>query len=347
VLIDGMRVSPYAFAVNGSDQFFDLNTLPLNIIDRIEIVKTGAVSQYGSDAIAGVVNIITKKNFQGLELGGSYGGATNGEGGQGTTQFSVLGGIGDLNADRFNVTAALSYYKSNGISIADRDTTQNQDFSNFPGGLSNQNVSYWRNPTTGAKVPLSPSERRPGRAGHLRRAGQRSGHGLRKQHRVRIVAVAVDRTAQREGARRLQDRDAMQAFADLWESNNTTVTNNFVGRLGNNTQTYDPATGGLNPVSNLVPGSNRITRSACRPSWSTRSRPRSRAHELELLACRDGVKGSFSTPRVGDWDWTASYTHSQNTVSNNYSNLINAAALRTSSRTACSTSPIRRRHRTG
>jgi iron complex outermembrane receptor protein len=71
--------------------------------------------------------------------------------------------------------------------------------------------------------------------------------------------------------------DAMQAFADLWESNNTTVTNNFVGRLGNNTQTYDPATGGLNPVSNLVPGSNRITRSACRPSWSTRSRPRSRA----------------------------------------------------------------------
>ncbi|MFP3748284.1 TonB-dependent receptor plug domain-containing protein, partial [Achromobacter sp. SIMBA_011] len=50
VLIDGMRVSPYAFAVNGSDQFFDLNTLPLNIIDRIEIVKTGAVSQYGSDA---------------------------------------------------------------------------------------------------------------------------------------------------------------------------------------------------------------------------------------------------------------------------------------------------------
>ncbi|RQR59197.1 TonB-dependent receptor, partial [Burkholderia sp. Bp9126] len=129
VLVDGQRVAPYAFAVNGTDQFFDLNTLPINIIERIEIVKTGAVSQYGSDAIAGVVNIITKKNFQGLELGGSYGGATQDGGGAGTTQFSLLGGFGDLNADRFNVTAALSYYKSNGVLASDRDMSQNQDFS--------------------------------------------------------------------------------------------------------------------------------------------------------------------------------------------------------------------------
>ncbi|MGA3249826.1 MAG: TonB-dependent receptor plug domain-containing protein, partial [Paraburkholderia sp.] len=49
VLVDGQRVAPFAFAVNGTDQFFDLNTLPLNVIDRIEVVKTGAVSQYGSD----------------------------------------------------------------------------------------------------------------------------------------------------------------------------------------------------------------------------------------------------------------------------------------------------------
>lgn len=64
VLVDGQRAAPFAFAVNGTDQFFDLNTLPLNIVDRIEVVKTGAVSQYGSDAIAGVVNIITKHNYR-------------------------------------------------------------------------------------------------------------------------------------------------------------------------------------------------------------------------------------------------------------------------------------------
>jgi len=86
MLVDGQRGAPFAFAVNGSDQFFDLNTLPLDVIDRIEVAKTGAVSQYGSAAIAGVVNIITKHDLQGLELDGSYGGAT--QGGSGTTKFS-------------------------------------------------------------------------------------------------------------------------------------------------------------------------------------------------------------------------------------------------------------------
>src|ERR1700722_7581362 len=69
VLVDGQRVAPFAFFSNSVDSFFDLNTLPLNSIDRIEIVKAGAVSQYGSDAIAGVVNIITKHDFQGRQLG--------------------------------------------------------------------------------------------------------------------------------------------------------------------------------------------------------------------------------------------------------------------------------------
>jgi iron complex outermembrane receptor protein len=45
VLIDGQRVAPFAFFSNSVDNFFDLNTLPLNVIDRVEIVKTGAVSQ--------------------------------------------------------------------------------------------------------------------------------------------------------------------------------------------------------------------------------------------------------------------------------------------------------------
>ena len=111
VLIDGQRVAPFAFFSNGVDTFFDLNTLPLNAIDRIEIVKTGAVSQYGSDAIAGVVNIITKHDFQGLQLDGSYGGSTDGGGGNGTAKFSALGGFGNLTSDGYNVTASASFLR--------------------------------------------------------------------------------------------------------------------------------------------------------------------------------------------------------------------------------------------
>jgi iron complex outermembrane receptor protein len=104
VLVDGQRVAPFAFFSNAVDSFFDLNTLPLNDIDRIEIVKTGAVSQYGSDAVAGVVNVITKHDFQGLQLDGSAGSSVTNGAGNGTYKFGVLGGFGDLNSDRYNIT---------------------------------------------------------------------------------------------------------------------------------------------------------------------------------------------------------------------------------------------------
>ncbi|MCQ4380174.1 hypothetical protein NO113_20185, partial [Clostridioides difficile] len=70
-------------------------------------------------------NIIPKHNFRGLQRDGSLGSAINAGNGDGTVKCGVLGGFGDLNADRFNVTAALSYYKSNGFTLADRDSTRN------------------------------------------------------------------------------------------------------------------------------------------------------------------------------------------------------------------------------
>lgn len=328
VLVDGQRVAPYAFAVNGTDQFVDLNTLPINIIDRIEIVKTGAVSQYGSDAIAGVVNIITKKNFQGLELGGSYGGATQDGGGAGTTQFSILGGIGDLNADRFNVTAALSYYKSNGILGSDRDMTQNQDFSNFPGGLNNESLSYWRR--NGTNIPLGPCPN-GGRQLPSGSTAQAFGSSGTVCGNNTAYASSISPWTERLSAKVHADfkiSDAMQAFADLWESNNTTVTNSGVGRLGSSTQTFDPATGGVKLVSNVVPGSNPYNpfgvptqlRYAFGQTQSVRT-------SANFWRAATGVKGTFETPKAGDWDWSVAYSHSQSVVSNNFSNRIRASVL--------------------
>ncbi len=88
VLVDGLRWvnESSASGVSGSA---DLSTIPIEIVDRIEILEDGASSIYGSDAIAGVVNIITKKKVQGVELTG-YEGTWN-KGGQ-TTQASVTAG---------------------------------------------------------------------------------------------------------------------------------------------------------------------------------------------------------------------------------------------------------------
>ena len=72
VLVDGIRWVNEASA-SGVSAATDLNTIPASIIDHVEVLQDGASSIYGSDAIAGVVNIITKKNFNGVEFSG-YGG---------------------------------------------------------------------------------------------------------------------------------------------------------------------------------------------------------------------------------------------------------------------------------
>jgi iron complex outermembrane receptor protein len=65
VVIDGRRAAPYALSDDGQRSFVDLNTLPLDSVERIEVLKDGASSLYGADAIAGVVNIILKKAVSG------------------------------------------------------------------------------------------------------------------------------------------------------------------------------------------------------------------------------------------------------------------------------------------
>ena len=65
-LFDGLRVAYYPLADDGTRNFVDLNTIPDVIVDQIQTLKDGASATYGADAIAGVVNVITKKTYQGL-----------------------------------------------------------------------------------------------------------------------------------------------------------------------------------------------------------------------------------------------------------------------------------------
>jgi iron complex outermembrane receptor protein len=69
VLLNERRAGPAG--TRGAVSSFDLNVLPISIVDNVEIIKTGASSVYGSDAVAGVVNIITKSDVDGFEIGGN------------------------------------------------------------------------------------------------------------------------------------------------------------------------------------------------------------------------------------------------------------------------------------
>ena len=118
VLLNGRRMAPFARADDGQKSFTDLSTVPMEAVERIEILKDGASSTYGADAIAGVVNIILKKNYQGLtaklELGTSA--YRDGE----MQKGSVTWGKGDLDADGYNILLNAELYQNNELLNKDR-----------------------------------------------------------------------------------------------------------------------------------------------------------------------------------------------------------------------------------
>ncbi len=98
-LIDGRPMANYPALYNGSDVFNNISGIPVELVERIEILPGGQSSLYGSDAIAGVVNIILKKNVDGSVLSGRIGGYDEGGGKSGRLSFatSVNGADGRWN----------------------------------------------------------------------------------------------------------------------------------------------------------------------------------------------------------------------------------------------------------
>ncbi|WNO59502.1 TonB-dependent receptor [Rheinheimera sp. MMS21-TC3] len=123
VLINGRRVAVSAFAENVANSFVDINSIPVAAIERVEILKDGASAVYGSDAVAGVVNIIMRKDFEGTEISVSHGGTT-GPSYDETSASLVWGGQGENSS----VTLIMDYFKNTAITGAEmgRNGTANQ-----------------------------------------------------------------------------------------------------------------------------------------------------------------------------------------------------------------------------
>lgn len=103
VLLNGRRIATHGM----SGGAVDLNAIPMEAIERVETLKDGASAIYGTDAIGGVINFITKTSYQGLALSGSYFTPEASGGGQ-TARLSAAGGWGDLARDGFNLMATLT-----------------------------------------------------------------------------------------------------------------------------------------------------------------------------------------------------------------------------------------------
>jgi iron complex outermembrane receptor protein len=153
VLVDGQRWTTDIFGET------DLSTIPSSIIDHVEILQDGASAIYGSDAIAGVVNIITKKGFDGLQVD-TYNSAYSPQGDGRTGQFSLTGGKKfSRGSILFNVTAQ----NTNGLNADDRSFSKYGFFSFGPNYPQSQTVAApfgtitgALNPATGLPVSLPP-----------------------------------------------------------------------------------------------------------------------------------------------------------------------------------------------
>lgn len=119
ILVNGRRVSPYGYGFTNDSVSVDVNAIPLAAIDRVEVLKDGASAIYGSDAIAGVVNFILRRDFRGVELAAEYGAARSDSGA--IARASAAWGFGDLAKDRFNVLAVLSMSKEKALFGFERD----------------------------------------------------------------------------------------------------------------------------------------------------------------------------------------------------------------------------------
>ncbi|GAB3021245.1 TonB-dependent receptor [Bowmanella dokdonensis] len=124
VLINGRRVAISAFAESIVNSFVDINSIPVAAIERIDILKDGASAIYGSDAVAGVVNIVLKKDFVGTELSAGYGSATGPSYDEKT--FSAVWGTGNEDG---NATLILDYFNNSALDNSElgRFGTANQE----------------------------------------------------------------------------------------------------------------------------------------------------------------------------------------------------------------------------
>ncbi len=129
VLVNGRRVAISSFAESVTTNFVDINTIPVAAIERVEVLKDGASALYGTDAVAGVINIVLRQDYEGVEIAAGYGDVTSGSAAE--TSASALWGTGDEDS---NVTMIIDYFKNQTLSNTERGPLGSADQS-ARGGL--------------------------------------------------------------------------------------------------------------------------------------------------------------------------------------------------------------------
>lgn len=276
VLVNGRRVASSPFAEGIVNSFVDINSIPVAAIERIDILKDGASAIYGSDAVAGVVNVILRKDYVGTDVSLGYG-QTTGPGYDETT-FSTVWGAGD---DKSNATLIFDYFNNGQIDNSElgRFGTANQtpyggeDFRSsrgYPGRFVVDGVV-----TRDPDCPVS------------RIAGQTC---LYDYGPSSIAIPAAERMGAVLNLRREIAED-MELFSEIGIQHNSSEAGGAATPLDEGAGLYVPANHPKNPFGKRVEISRYRTVDAGNRRWSISS------DSLRALA---GIRG-----KTNEWEWEA------------------------------------------
>jgi len=329
VLINGRRLpggTPTSTAV-------DFNTLPTANVERVEVITGGAAAVYGADAVAGVINIITKQNFEGFEVGASYGIAEEGD----NKNPNLYAMFGSSVGDRGHVNLTVEFAREGEVSCADRYLCA-EDFAWFPPG------DPVRGPAARSGVPIAGRFFVGGGSFTKRNGSFTDANGNLIPFQVatdgynrnadRTLAIPTKRImAAAEG--RYEIADGIEAFAEFNYGSSETdapfeghpFQSNAAGSLFGG----GPGVAGLAPnipVDNpFIPAALRAALSPGQTEivWWQRFNvfdERGATNDRQTLRTVAGLRGDFD-PGFGDnWRYEASYTWGRTTMNSQTNGLV-------------------------
>jgi len=333
-LIDGRRTVSNA----ANSNVVSINTIPIDFVERVEIITGAASAVYGSDGIAGVVNIITRNNYDGLLLSVRAGSTLSSEGSGGGEEVRFSGLYGRPFADgRGQLLLSATYEDDLGLKATDRDRSQTTSSFNYltnvvsDPSLTNLLPGGWFNTTTAATSYFYNSDNVLTR-GFVQ---NRDGFDIAPFLNLRVPRDSLSFA----GKLRFEASRAFNPFVSVMYNELGTSFQRAPGGISSATQVYprDPATGVIAPGTpgfavGRIPTSNPFAPAAIREGATTTGIPWFRRfNELGLISFTEdrktlrgyaGVNGKF-----GDgWFYEASYGYGdfrQNQLRENGINLLN------------------------
>ncbi len=299
VLINGRRVANAPVGASGGFQFVDVNMIPVAAVERIEVLADGASAIYGSDAVAGVVNIILKTDYQGFEVGGRYGWSTN-TGHYAERSGYVVGGVG---TDKTSITISAEWVKTDPIFAYERPySAVTFGTPTFAGSVNVGSNYYYLDPSKGHPTVVPGGQSEADLVANGTYSGPRSaGDQFELFNLSQYVTQKIANERQSVTfALEHHINDNLKFFGDFLYANTQTASQ--INGQPLNIGSFDPGEDG-NPFNVAATGRNRLV-----------DHPRQYLDDTTGIRAVAGLRGDI-TP---DWSWEAAANY--NRITQDYSN---------------------------